>query len=108
MRLKVDEDSIRVIWFLVVIMILLVWFHIYLNNGKKKNERMQVPEGQSAAEVHLLEAVHHRATVHTRSIYFSIQAAFHAGIQYSTAKTILFFHKKNYKNYSSYHVPDPR
>jgi hypothetical protein len=69
---------------------------------------MQVPEGQSAAEVHLLEAVHHRATVHTRSIYFSIQAAFHAGIQYSTAKTILFFHKKNYKNYSSYHVPDPR
>ena len=36
-----------------------------------------------------------------------IQAAYNAGIHYSTAKTILFFHKKNYKNYSSYHVEDP-
>ena len=36
------------------------------------------------------------------------EAAYNAGIHYSTAKTILFFHKKNYKNYSSYYVQDPQ
>lgn len=37
-----------------------------------------------------------------------MQAAFNAGIHYSTAKTILFFHKKQYKNYSTYIVDDPQ
>lgn len=36
-----------------------------------------------------------------------MQAAFNAGIHYSTAKTILFFHKKQYKNYSTYIVEEP-
>jgi hypothetical protein len=36
-----------------------------------------------------------------------MKAAFNAGIHYSTAKTILFFHKKQYKNYSTYVVTDP-
>jgi hypothetical protein len=36
-----------------------------------------------------------------------IQAAHNSGIHYSTAKTILFFHKKKFKNYTTYIVNDP-
>ena len=70
---------------------------------------MQIQQGQSAAEIHLPQTVYHWAAVYPWSISFLIhQAAFKAGIHYSTAKTILFFHKKNYKNYSSYFVQDPQ
>jgi len=36
-----------------------------------------------------------------------MQAAHNSGIHYSTAKTILFFHKKKLKNYTTYIVNDP-
>lgn len=51
--------------------------------------------------------MHHVETVNPRSTPSPTQAAFNAGIHYSTAKTILFFHKKQYKNYSTYIVEDP-
>jgi len=46
-------------------------------------------------------------TIHSRGNTPIIQAAFNSGIHYSTAKTILFFHKKQYKNYTTYIVKDP-
>jgi hypothetical protein len=51
--------------------------------------------------------VHIRKAVHPRGTSPTTQAAFNAGIHYSTAKTILFFHKKQYKNYSTYIVDGP-
>jgi hypothetical protein len=51
--------------------------------------------------------LHHGEAVHPRGTTPPTQAAFNAGIHYSTAKTILFFHKKQYKNYSTYIVDDP-
>jgi hypothetical protein len=92
---------------LIIVVIIIFYSHINLNNGEKKNERVQVQKGQPAAKIYISQVVHHRATVHPRGTSPPIQAAYNAGIHYSTAKTILFFHKKNYKNYSSYHVEDP-
>lgn len=102
---KVEERVLRGV--LELLLSLFFYSHINLNNGEKKNERVQVQKGQSAAKIYISQVVHHRTTVHPRSTSSLIQAAYNAGIHYSTAKTILFFHKKNYKNYSSYHVEDP-
>jgi hypothetical protein len=48
------------------------------------------------------------AEVHPRGIPSPIQAAFEAGVHYSTAKTILFFHKKRYNNYSGFTIHNPQ
>jgi len=90
-----------------IVVIITFYSHINLNNGKKKNERLQVQASQPAAKIHLSQVVHHWTAINSWGNAYIIQAAYNAGIHYSTAKTILFFHKKNYKNYSSYHVEDP-
>ena len=42
-----------------------------------------------------------KKTIHEVFIFFT-QAASQVGIHYSTAKTIVFFHKKKYKNFSNF------
>lgn len=51
--------------------------------------------------------MHSREAIHPRGKPLLTKAAFNAGIHYSTAKTILFFHKKQYKNYATYIVDGP-
>jgi len=82
--------------------------YIYLKDGKEKNKRHQIQQSDKTAKIRLFEAVHHREAIHPRGTLLTTQAAFNAGIHYSTAKTILFFHKKQYKNYSTYIVEDPQ
>lgn len=51
--------------------------------------------------------MHSREAIYPRGKPILTKAAFNAGIHYSTAKTILFFHKKQYKNYATYIVDGP-
>lgn len=95
----------RISLFLTVVFMLLKfywYYYINLKDGKTKNQRHKVWKGDQTTKIYATTRLPGWAEVHSRGKFPLMQAAFEVGVHYSTAKTILFFHKKQNKAYSSF------
>jgi hypothetical protein len=65
-----------------------------------------LPQNKQADEVLIFEPRAGAGTEHLRGKSWGTQAAQQIGIHYSTAKTIIFFHKHHHKSYRSFKLED--